>query len=533
VENLSNALYAWREAIGTEHVITADADLQQAETATYLTEQRIPAILRPANRDEVQACVKIANQCKTPLYPISTGKNWGYGSSVPVRDNCVVLDLGRMDRIVSFDEDLAYITVEPGVTQQQVYDFLREKQSDLFLGVTGGPRDSSLIGATMDRGVAKGPYGDRFQYVLGTEAVLPTGECIHTGFGRFEQAQAGKTHRWGVGPYLDGLFSQSNLGIVTQMTFLLSPIASHFQICIFTLEEESQIEPLFDTLRTLLLRGTLDTAFVLSNDYRMFSYSQQYPWAETGGQTPLPAYLRENLREKWQAGLWFCEVALYSQSLEQAQVERNMVDAALRPYVSSLYFIDEAIVQQPDALRQMLPGYDPAEVQEWFVNNLQRGIPSDADIPMTYWRKSESLPAALNPDRDRCGFIWCAPVTPFVGSCVRESVAIVEETCQAHGYEPSMALNCINARNIYVTAAIIYDREVAGEDERAMACYEDLLGRLVAAGYLPYRLGTHAMNLLPPAQDDYNHLLRTLKQALDPNDILAPGRYDFRHEWEA
>ena len=54
---------------------------------------------------------------------------------------------------------------------------------------------------------------------------------------------------------------------------------------------------------------------------------------------------------------------------------------------------------------------------------------------------------------------------------MRESVAIVEETCQAHGYEPSMALNCINARNIYVTAAIIYDREVAGEDERAMACY--------------------------------------------------------------
>lgn len=529
---LTDALCAWRDAIGTEHVITETPTLAAAMTATYATNPQAPAILCPGNRAEVQQCVRIANEYKTRLYPLSKGKNWGYGSRVPVTDGCVLLDLGRLNRIVDFDEKLAYVTVEPGVTQQQVFDFLQAQGSKLFLGMAGGPRDSSLIGNTMERGVAKGPYGDRFQHVGGLEVVLPTGACVHTGFGRFAGAQTAKTYRWGVGPYVDGLFTQSNLGIVTQMTFWLLPTAPAFQICFFTLEDEAQLVPLFDVLQDLRLRGLLNTTFVLSNDYRTVSYSQQYPWAESNGETPLPTALRERLRKKWETGLWFCEVALYSQSVEQGRLERALVAQALRPHVSTLYFVDDELVQKPKAeIQALLPGYDPAEVIGWFATNSQRGIPSNGAIPMAYWRKPSPLPAALDPDQDQCGFIWCAPVVPFVGTCVREAVTIVEETVLAYGYEPSIALNCVDARNIYVTAAIIYDRASAGEDAKAMACYHALLGRLTQAGYIPYRLGIQAMDQLPPAQDDYGALLQTLKQALDPNDILAPGRYDFRHEW--
>jgi 4-cresol dehydrogenase (hydroxylating) len=39
------------------------------------------------------------------------------------------------------------------------------------------------------------------------------------------------------------------------------------------------------------------------------------------------------------------------------------------------------------------------------------------------------------------------------------------------------------------------------------------------------------MNSLPPAQDDYGKLMSVLKQGLDPNNILAPGRYDFQGDW--
>ncbi len=51
------------------------------------------AAIAPANTEEVQACVRIANQYKVPLWPISRGKNFGYGGAAPVLKNSVVLDL--------------------------------------------------------------------------------------------------------------------------------------------------------------------------------------------------------------------------------------------------------------------------------------------------------------------------------------------------------------------------------------------------------------------------------------------------------
>src|SRR4030095_17003422 len=141
---------------------------------------------------------------------------WGYGSRVPAGDG-VLLDLGRLNRIVAFDEDLAYVTIEPGVTQGQLYEFLRERGSRLWMDATGASPDCSIIGNTMERGFGHTPMGDHCNNVCAFEVVLPTGECVQTGFGRFAEAKAGALGRWGLGPSLDGLFSQSNLGLVTSL----------------------------------------------------------------------------------------------------------------------------------------------------------------------------------------------------------------------------------------------------------------------------------------------------------------------------
>ena len=93
-------------------------------------------------------------------------------------DGSVLLDLSRMNRIVDFNEDLAYVTVEPGVTQGQLYAFLRERGSRLWMDATGASPDCSLIGNTMERGFGHTPYGDHFAQVCGLEVVLPDGQCI-------------------------------------------------------------------------------------------------------------------------------------------------------------------------------------------------------------------------------------------------------------------------------------------------------------------------------------------------------------------
>jgi 4-cresol dehydrogenase (hydroxylating) len=86
-------------------------------------------------------------------------------------------------------------------------------------------------------------------------------------------------------------------------------------------------------------------------------------------------------------------------------------------------------------------------------------------------------------------------------------------------------------RLLTVVPLLLYDRDVPGADAAAMACHDDLVARVHEKGLSLSRLGIHSMDALPPPGDDHGALLARLKRALDPNDILAPGRYDFRSTW--
>jgi 4-cresol dehydrogenase (hydroxylating) len=537
MENLVSAIKAFEDILGVENVLTDEATLLAAETGTYTTTQKVLAIIKPGDRAQVQACVKVANQYQTPIYPISTGKNWGYGSRVPTHDGSVIMDLGRLNQIVDYNEQLAYVTVEPGVTQRQLFEFLAKKQSNLYLSVTGSTPDSSLIGNTLERGIAKGPLGDRFSHVCALEVVLPTGECIHTGLERFGNAKAAKVNRWGVGPYFDGIFTQSNLGIVTQMTMWLIPYPRYFQSFFYAINDDSRLETLVDTLRELKLQGLLRNSFVIFNDHRMLSTKQQYPWQETNGKTPLPNEIVAKLRHQWGGGAWVGEGALYSVSREQGRIERKLIQKALKNKVDRLIFCDRTKARITELIQPWAKKLFKIDLNETldvlYRQNPQRGVPTEKTMPMVYWRKQSPVPshAQMNPDLDGCGVIWLAPSLPFDGQHTRIALNIIEAIAKRHQFEPNIGLQCATDRSIDLTVTIMYDRDLPGEDERALACHDEMMQQLALEGYIPYRLSTRGMNSLPSAQDDYGQLLKQVKQALDPNNILAPGRYDFRQDW--
>ena len=111
------------------------------------------------------------------------------------------------------------------------------------------------------------------------------------------------------------------------------------------------------------------------------------------------------------------------------------------------------------------------------------------------------------------------------GRHVVAALGIIQETISRYSFEPILIVGCISKRVIYINVDITYDRDVAGEDERALACHDALLGRLIGAGYIPYRLSIESVRLLPEPEDGTGRLLQALKKTLDPNNILAPGRY--------
>ena len=530
---LAAALAAWEGALGAENVVVDAATLASAGTATFATTSRVPALLRVGSTAEVQAVLRIANELRVPVYPVSRGRNWGYGSRVPPADGCAILDLGRMNRILDFDEELASMTVEPGVSFQQGYEFLRERRSGLLLSVTGGPPEGSMVGNAVERGIGGGPYGDRFASACALEVVLPTGALLHTGYDRFPGASAARLHRWGVGPHLDGLFSQSNLGVVTRMSFYLARMPREFHVIELSIRDEDRLPALVDRMRGALLDGLVRGSMSLWNDYKLLSVREgSYPWEAVGGATPLsPSFVRERL-SKAQAGCWLGIISLYSASRAEARARLHLIRERFGPVcdrivVSSLHpTLGDRLRGQLDRLRGNRP------LRRAPADSPSLGVPQRDTVRSAYWRKRAPAPASPDLDRDRCGAYWCSPSVPLQGTHIRAATSIIRDVCLGHGFEPNVAIICDRSdRTASVVAALLYDRDVPGEDERARACYRALYDRLAASGYYPYRLSIESMGYLPRSRDDYGAVLESLKRALDPNDILAPGRYDFRQDW--
>jgi 4-cresol dehydrogenase (hydroxylating) len=516
---LDEALEAFRDAVGAEHVLTDPAALAPATTATFATTAQIPAIVRPSSREEVQACLRIANRFRVRVYPVSRGKNWGFGSRVPAADGCVLLDLGRMNRIVDFDESLAYVTVEPGVSFAELYAFLRARGSRLFASTTGTSPGASVLANALERGDGSGPYGDRANHVCALEVVLPTGEVVHTGQDRFEGAKAAPVLRWGVGPAIDGLFSQSNLGVVTRLTVWLAPLPRSLAIVRFSVDDPARLGIMIDACRVLRQSGSLRSVVGIWNDYRVLSTRGQYPWELTAGATPLR---REQLGSLGAGGAWFGSTAIYAPSVGEGRAARAHVEHALRPYVDHLSI--DVRTGEPTSGHELFDAQDPAFL-------FLQGIPHENSLRSLYWRKRMPIPEPIDADRDRCGAIWTSLALPFRGRDVVDLVPALEEVMLAHDLEPMLAMVGQTERALYLIPLVIYDRDVPGADEVAMRCHDAIVAKACAAGYPPYRLGVQSMSALPAPRDDHGALLARLKKALDPNDVLAPGRYDFRETW--
>jgi 4-cresol dehydrogenase (hydroxylating) len=157
-------------------------------------------------------------------------------------------------------------------------------------------------------------------------------------------------------------------------------------------------------------------------------------------------------------------------------------------------------------------------------------VPNGRFLAGAYWRRRAGLPAAFpqqaNPARDNCGMLWLSPVLPLRGADLLALHALAEPVFREHGFDLLVTFSMINERALGGVLTVAYDKDDPGEVARARACYERLFALVMAAGYIPYRVGLQSMAALDPHQDVYWKTVAAIKQALDPAGLLAPGRYE-------
>jgi 4-cresol dehydrogenase (hydroxylating) flavoprotein subunit len=529
--NLKIAIDEWRRVVD-EASLLQSKDAQQAYgvDASGVT-RRIAAALRIADSSQVAEVMRIAHKHKMPVYPISTGRNWGYGTSLPVRDDCVIIDLSGLKKILHFDAELGVVTVEPGVTQGMLAEFLASGGHPYLVPVTGAGPQCSLVGNALERGYGITPHTDHFGAVTDLEAVLADGTIYRTALREVAGDDLARLFKWGIGSYSAGLFSQSGFGIVMRMSIVLARRPECIKACFFSLKNDALLEVATERVRAVLgmLPGTVG-GINLMNRHRVLAMSASYPQDRLGADGLIPPEVMEELGRQYQVFPWTGLGTFYGTKRVIAAAQKE-IKAALSGVASRIFFLSAQNALTLSKVANLVPGIVGRRVGST-ADTLAKGLelvngwPNETALPLAYWRNpARPRGAWRDPSRDGCGLIWYAPLVPMRPSAVRAYVDMVTRVTRENAIEPLITFTSISDKLFDSTVPLIFDRNDSQALSAATRCYETLLTEGRRLGFFPYRVGVNTMKTLSEMQSASAAFHTRLRKSVDPDDLIAPGRY--------
>ena len=494
---LSRALAAFEGAVGKDWVMATEVD-RDAYLDIYplgpKRKHRPQAAVAPATVEEVQAVVRLANQHKVPLWPISRGKNFGYGGAAPMTTDAVMIDLGRMKKILEIDPTYAYCNLEPGVGFFDLYDHIQANKIPLWISVPGNAW-GSVIGNALEHGNGGTPYGDHAVRLCGLEVVLPTGELVRTGMGAMANSPTWNLSRHGFGPTLDMMFTQSNFGVVTKGGLHLMPEPPATLTLQIELPNQDDIIWLVDVLARLRIEGVLQLNPTIRNFLRVAAIaSQRKEWYD--GPGAMPEEVGAAMRKKLGLGWWNVTLTFYG--YEEANAVHGRV-------------VEEAFARHTQAKfsRSVWHRGEPLE------KSGHQGIPSTKPLQAVNWRGG------------RGGHIGFSPILPASGKHAYEWFQTAKGLMEAHGFDYYGAFN-VQERNITKVTMIYFDQDDAAMVGRLNALFHAMMAEAAKRGYGEYRTHLDFMDDVAATFNFNDHALlrlnERLKDALDPNGIIAPGK---------
>jgi 4-cresol dehydrogenase (hydroxylating) len=489
------ALQRIAKVIGSEWVLRNDEDRDAYDDPFAINTGRhqASAAVAPLTSEEVREVVRIANDEKLPLWPISRGKNYGYGGPAPRLSGSVVLDLSRMKRIV-VDRDNGTALVEPGVGFYDLFQYLRDNNLPLWLSVPGNSW-GSVAGNALDRGVGYTPYGDHTARICGLEVVLPDGDVVRTGMGAMAKAPTWQLYRYGFGPAWDQMFVQSNLGVVTRMGLWLMPEPESMLGIDMEFDHVEDLEWVIDIVAALRRDGTITQSPSIGSWLRAAAVlTTRSQWYDKPGA--LPDSVIAEIRRSFAIGWWSLSLRLYG----------NAEVTAANARVIQKAFDGRPVLSQKTS--QWNRG-QPLEQSAW------------AGVPITFPMQS------VNWYGGRGGHIGFSPVLPSSGRLAMDQFRRSYARYQEYGqdYQGSFAMG---ERHITNVNQMLFNKDDPQMMERIDKFFRVLVADAAAQGYGEYRTHLDYMDLVASTYDFNDHALRRLnervKDALDPNGILAPGK---------
>lgn len=495
---------------------------------------KVSETLFPKNVADLVKIVTDAHS-RASLYPLSTGLNWGYGSRSPVQTGATLVDLSGMNRILNADEisvDNPVAVIEPGVTQIQLHEFLCKHCPELTFNVTGAGKDTSILGNALDRGV--GYFGPRKEDLFGLEIVTGTGEILHTGFRRLgEDSPLAHCHPYGLGPMLDGLFFQGNFGIVTSACFRLIPRRPKEVAVSMALRDVRFLAEFIDQLARLKRDGLLTSVTHIGNKARTQStlaYGVTRYLEKECGYSPEQAIAEADKAIALVAPDEWASLAAVTGNTGQVRAAIREVRQRIGR-IARVMVITDTVLDIGYAVTHALRFIPFARANAAAIHAIRPlhalalGVPTDVPIENLLWKYGRADLPAKALDESPCGLLFVNPALPLNGKAVVAVVDDLQSVAASHGHMLYMTLNIETSTSMVAVINILFDRSQPGETERAHRCADDMLACIRRHGLEPYRARVDMMKDI--VQDnEYWRTVRRLKDVFDPDNIIAPGRYN-------
>ncbi|KAL8407704.1 hypothetical protein RB594_006515 [Gaeumannomyces avenae] len=483
-------------------------------------------LVHPRSVADVQAAARAWADLEAPLWTFSKGHNLGYGGAAPRVPGSVVMNLGtHMNRILEVNTDDCYAIVELGVTYMELQDHLRKhKLQDKVWPDCPELGYGSIIGNALDHGVGFTPYGDHWTFHCGMEVVafLPdTGEpeVVRLGMGAMQspegrrQAAAGVPPQdqepnecWGLfpygfGPVNDGIFSQSGNGIVTKMGVWLMPAPPGYEPFMITYENEDDLAAVVDIIRPLRVSMVLQNAAALrhisldASHYHPRSFYTDKPLDE-----PLTEEEFSAAAKKIDMGYWVYMGAVYGpKPVRDAHLD--IIKREMLKVPDSRYFALEDRTEEHSSLHAR------AEVMQ--------GIGGWCELRwLSHWMPN-------------CSFLSFSPISKVSGESAKAQYELAKRRFKEARLD-YMGILSVGLREMHNVICVVFDRENADMRRRAQWLVRTVIKDCADNGWGEFRTHISLMDQVAMTYDfNDNALMRlneTIKNALDPKGILAPGK---------
>ncbi len=491
---MSGVLKALQDAVGTDYV--SDKDFMTYAYARGIDSALPPNppdyVVKPGTTEEVAEIVRLANKYKTAVIPRGGGCCL-MGGSKPIEKGGILLDTARMHKIINIDENTLTVTFETGITWAELNAKLNEL--GYYTGNLGpGSGISAVVGGGLSHhsvgGGGGAKYGSCTEHVVALEVVLPNGDIVNTGSNASIYTKE-PFCRFGFGPDLTGLFLGDNglLGIKTKATLEIFPRPKYHAAKTFTIEEPSA-ENSAKIWLAWRKRGDLGI------------YDSQW-W------TQLMVIGTQILTDVPMIKPWIgLDKAVFFYTIE-AETEEQLE--------ANVKIVDQ--ICKEHGCTEMGPELKDGNWAKWHYE--EQG----------HWLNFHGIWGGMGPGSIPLTTEHHVPIHrfPYMAHKLDEWEAAHKAELDANGGMQSgisTALLCGHTTVEVDSGLLAWDKP--GYREKNMELWKSQIEMVIREGGMPYMLGEiFSKGLIDTEafEGTYYQFLKNVKQILDPNRVLSPGKF--------